>query len=232
VRTDEEDVEIVEDLLDEFPIIRVPALAHVHNLRVRPRDRELYIQGPIDDETGSRFVRSLRWLESLGAPGAPVRVVLETPGGDEDSMFSIHDAIRATACPVEVLAHGAVCSAGVLILACGDRRLVTQSTALMSHESRGEEGELGFRASRDRMKYREWQHRFWCELMARYTPRDARWWLQKTERQAEYWLLGGEAIVAEGLADAVVDRWPTGRPAPFEKRAERRPEPAAAEPAE
>lgn len=195
---------------DQVPMGLAPPLAHVHNLGVDLLQREIRLTDEIEEDTGHWFITNLRELERRSQE--PVRVLLSTPGGDLAAMFSIHDAIRCSPCPVEVMAYGEVCSAGVLLLACGDSRLVTPSTALMSHESHGGEGDLGFRASRDRMKYREWQHRYWSELMGRYTPQDSSWWKTKTERQAEYWLLGGPAIVEAGLADLVVIQWPTGAP--------------------
>lgn len=196
---------------DELDIHPAPSITHLHNTFVLPKSREIYLTEEILDETGSWFVRCVRWLETHGEFGRsftdPIRVVLNTPGGDVESMFAIHDAIRSTPCPVQVIGIGNVCSAGVLLLACGDQRLVTENLVLMSHESHGSEEGLGFRASQDRMKFRKWQHNRWCELMARYTSdieKDAGWWKRKTERQAEYWLLGGQAIVDAGLADFVI----------------------------
>jgi len=194
---------------DDIDVRPAPSLAHVHNLQVIPKWREIYITDAVGEDDGAWFVRCVRWFESQDS-GLPIRLVLSTPGGDVAAMFMIHDAIRSTPCPVQIVAIGEVCSAGVLILACGDDRVVSESTALMSHESVGGEGELGFRASRDRQKFREWQHKYWTELMGRYTPQDAAWWQRKTERQAEYWLLGGQEIVDAGLADSVLKTWPSG----------------------
>jgi ATP-dependent protease ClpP protease subunit len=208
------DPDRTEALLAALPM---PELAQVNALGVDLASRELSLTGMIEEDTGHWFVGVLRYLERH-APGEPVRVLLSTPGGDEAAMFAIHDAIRATSCPVEVLAYGEVCSAGVLLLACGDTRYVLESTALMSHESQGSDEAPGYRASRDRMKYREWQHRYWADLMGRYTPKDARWWLRVTERQAEYWLMGGQAIVEAGLADEVVRTWPAPRSIAARKR--------------
>lgn len=198
---------LLSDDEKDLDVLPAPGLTHVHNLSVMPRWREIHLTGEIEDDTGAWFLRCVRWFEARD-PDQPIRVVLSTPGGDIGSMFLIHDTIRSTPCAIEILAMGEVCSAGVLILACGDRRIVTESTCLMSHESTGGEGELGFRASRDRQKFREWQHEYWAELMGRYTPQDGSWWRTKTERQAEYWLLGGAEIVDAGLADEVCRFWP------------------------
>ncbi len=200
-----------EEGVCQHPLGLAPMLVHTQAMNVDLEQREIYVHSELEEADGPWFVSVLRHLEQRDSQ-APIRIMLNTPGGSVDAMFAIHDAIRATPCPVQVLAYGMVCSAGVLLLACGDERLVTPSTVLMSHESRGGQEELGFRASRDRRKFEDWQHTYWAELMGRYTPRDAGWWSRKTERQAEFWLLGGEVIVGEGLADRVVIRWPLGKP--------------------
>ena len=182
---------------DEVKLNPAPLISHVLNLSVDWERRIVYLDGPIEEHTGPWF-----WLilDHLG-PG-PVSVHLNTPGGEEVAMFAIHDAIRRHG-EVKVVAYGQVCSAGVLLLACAAIRVVTPSTILMSHESTTSQGELGYRAAKDRRKVDDWFHEYWCELMGRYTPNDAKWWKSTTEKKAEFWLLGGEAIVEAGIADRV-----------------------------
>lgn len=193
-------MEILEiDESEDTKLIPAPMLAHIANTGVDWQRRVIYLDGEIGEHTGPWF-----WLvlDRLGT-GDIVEVHLNTPGGDEVSMFAIHDAIRHHGL-VTVKAYGQVCSAGVLLLACAKLRLVTASTILMSHESTTSQGELGYRAAKDRRKVDDWFHEYWCELMGRYTPNDAKWWKATTERKAEYWLLGGEAIVQAGIADSVI----------------------------
>jgi hypothetical protein len=97
-----------------------------------------------------------------------------------------------------------VLSAGVLMLVCGHKRLVTESCILMSHEGTASTMEdLKFSALKDRIKMEEWAQKHWCTLMARYTPFDAQFWKRTSIQKEEYWKLGGEDIVVNGLADAV-----------------------------
>lgn len=191
-------MELLIEESEETKLVPAPMMAHVAELGVDWQERVIYLDGEIGEHTGPWF-----WLVLNRLGPAPVEVHLNTPGGDEVSMFAIHDAIVRHG-GVTVTAYGQVCSAGVLILACGARRQVTQSTILMSHESTSSQGELGYRAAKDRRKVDDWFHEYWCELMGKYTPNDARWWRSTTEKKAEFWLLGGEAIVAAGIADSVV----------------------------
>jgi hypothetical protein len=62
-----------------------------------------------------------------------------------------------------------------------------------------------------RTKYVKWSEQHWSVLMDRYTPaevdgqrRDVAFWFNLGKKQPEWWLLGGAAIVKEGLADALV----------------------------
>ncbi len=183
---------------DETLLIPAPRLSHNLSLGLDWATHTYYMHGAIEDSDGESF-----WQVSDQWKDHQIKLHLSTPGGDVDAMFSIHDAIRRHG-NVEVTAYGQVCSAGVLILACGQRRRVAESLILMSHESVASQGELGYRAAKDRRKADDFQHVYWAELMARYTPQDADWWRRKTERQAEFWLLGGKDIVEAGLADEVL----------------------------
>lgn len=183
-----------EDIL----LDKAPRIAHELNLGIDWGRRIIQLNGTIEDETGPWLWQLLEHFD-----GHAVHIHMNTPGGDVGAMYSIHDAIRRHG-NVTVLAFGECCSAGVLILACAQKRFVTESLIWMSHETTGSPGELGYRASKDRRKVDDFQHMYWAELMARYTPQDEAWWRRKTEKQAEYWLLGGAAIVEAGVADAVV----------------------------
>lgn len=183
---------------EEIALVPAPRLAHELNLGIDWTDRTIHLTDEIDTDTGSWIWQLLeRWA------GEPVSIHMTTPGGDVDSMFQIHDAIRRHGA-VTVTSYGQCCSAGVLILACAHSRLVSECLVWMSHESTAASGELGYRASKDRRKVDDWMHVYWAELMGRYTPRDADWWKRKTERQAEYWLLGGQSVVDAGCADRVI----------------------------
>lgn len=189
---------IFEDEAEEIKLEPAPRLAHELNLGIDWTERIIYLTDEIESDTGAWVWQLLeRWQCQ------PVEIHMSTPGGDVDSMFQIHDAIRRHRC-VTVTAYGQCCSAGVLILACAHKRRVTESLIWMSHESTASGGELGYRAAKDRRKVDDWMHVYWAELMGRYTPQDAGWWQRKTERQAEYWLLGGQAVVDAGCADVVI----------------------------
>lgn len=179
-----------------------PEVHFVHETGVNAKTREIFVSEKIDEEFGGWFVTVLRYLISLDNV-APVTVWLNTQGGDVMSMFTFHDAVRSSPVCIRIIGHGEVCSAGVLMLACGHERLVTESCVLMSHE--GESAIVGrFSEIRERIKLEEWMQAQWATLMARYTPKEAKYWRRLTEKKAEYWVLGGQAIVDDGIADRVL----------------------------
>ena len=98
------------------------------------------------------------------------------------------------------------------MLACGNKRYVTESCILMSHRSQDAmHGNL--EQMEGYLKVVKWQEEHWATLMDRYTPdfvdgrpRDARYWFQLGKKTAEWWITGGDAIVGEGLADAVLGK--------------------------
>jgi ATP-dependent protease ClpP protease subunit len=73
----------------------------------------------------------------------------------------------------------------------------------MSHEPSVSGEELRYSEAKQRRQWTDWIHKRWIELMARHTPQDEAFWKRTTERTAEYWKLGGEDIIAAGLADGI-----------------------------
>ena len=184
-----------------------PELAHIDKMNVDVVSREIYVGGEIEEEFGAWFTCVMSYLERMG--DGPVTIWLNTPGGDVTSMFVFHDLVRATKLHVRVIATGQVCSAGVLMLACCNERLITESCVLMSHRGQGLIGG-DYEALEAQIKYHKWCEEHWAMLMDRYTPetvggqsRDARYWFQLGKKRSQWWVFGGDAIVQEGIADGI-----------------------------
>jgi ATP-dependent Clp protease protease subunit len=189
-----------DDDNDTVNLNPAPRLSHVVNLGVDWARRIIYLDGELESDSGSWFQTMLNYMTDE----SPVELWLNTPGGDVTSMFAIADSIDRHG-QVRIKAYGEVCSAGVLILAAGQKgyRSVAESTVWMSHESTTDGGSQGYRAAKDRRQVDDFLHVHWAKLMAKHTVYTPAWWLKTTEKQAEYWLLGGKAIVEAGMADKV-----------------------------
>ena len=191
--------ELFPDKVDGAPVL-APPLTHLIDLEVYEKSREVFVSGEIDEDFGNWITMVFRRLESQSQE--PITVWINTPGGDVTSMFVFHDIVRSIKSEVLTIGTGQVCSAGVLMLACGNRRLVTESCILMSH--RGEEGMVGkLEELKAQLEVAEWAERHWATLMARYTSKDEKHWFQLGKKSAQWWVLGGQNIIIEGLADGL-----------------------------
>lgn len=179
----------------------VPGLTHTFRDDVDTAAREIFLCGEIVEASGAWFLQSLRFFEKNGE--GPVKIWINSPGGDVSTEFAIHDAIRTSTLEIWTIGVGEVASAAGLLLACGTRRFVTESTVFMAHEPKGYGGDngIGLRAAKDRRAWEDWQHEHWAELMGRYCKGGKTAWKQRVEKGGEFWLLGGAAIIGAGIAD-------------------------------
>ncbi len=187
-----------DEEMEKFEL--APALTHLLALEVYESTREIFITAEIGEEFGGWFAMVMRRLE--GQSTEPIKIWINTPGGDVTGMFLFHDLVRASPCKIITIGLGQVCSAGVLMLACGNYRLVTESCILMSH--RAQEGIVGTLEDIEaQAAVVNWSERHWAELMSRYTSTDKREWFLRGKKTSQWWKKGAEDIIAEGLADDV-----------------------------
>lgn len=207
-RNNADAVELLGDEIEERMVKMVPRpeLAHFMDLHVNTTTREIFVNGEIGEEFGEWFLHVFRYL--LTQSDEAITIWLNTPGGDMESMFVFHDLVRNSPAEVVVIGQGGVASAGCLMLACGHRRLVTESCVLMWHEWSGEFNSGRYSELKERRQFEDWTTNHWFELISKYVKpassqeeRDVSWWRRKTKMKAEWWILGGQAIIEEGFAD-------------------------------
>jgi len=95
--------------------------------------RIVMLHGNVTEETIANATAQLLYFASIGSE--PISLVLSTYGGSVHEMFVLYDTIKFLPCPVYTIALGKLMSAGVLILASGEKgkRLIGQSTRIMMH---------------------------------------------------------------------------------------------------
>lgn len=176
-------------------------LSYMNNLGVFTDRGIIVLSEDIDTDSYSQFLHSFLYLQN-DPQHKKITFIMNTPGGDMTYMFSMYDLIRSSSKPVKIIATGEVCSAGVLLLACAHERVVMENTVLMSHQgSFVSEGKFSEMA--DRMKWIAWMEKTWAKLMAKHAGKTERQWVNLGKKKAEFWVLGGAAIVEAGLADRV-----------------------------
>ena len=83
------------------------------------KTRSILISGEIDKKMAEKVVNQLLMLEAENDD--PIKVFIDSPGGDVDSAYAIFDMIRFVKPKVTMIAMGLAASAGALILLAGDK---------------------------------------------------------------------------------------------------------------
>ena len=78
------------------------------------KTRSILLSGEINKESADKFIKDLLVLE--GESGEPIKVFINSPGGDVDAGFAIYDMVRFVSCPVIMVGMGLIASAASLVL--------------------------------------------------------------------------------------------------------------------
>lgn len=97
--------------------------------------RRIFISDAIDNDSAADAIRKLWYLE-LMAPGKPILLVINSPGGSVDSGYAIWDQIKMITSPVTTLVTGLAASMGsILSLASAPKRaFATPNARFMIHQ--------------------------------------------------------------------------------------------------
>jgi ATP-dependent Clp protease protease subunit len=77
------------------------------------KTRTILLSGEIKKDLAERTIRQLLLLEDMGEE--PIRIFIDSPGGDADAGFAIFDMIRFVRPPVWTIGMGLVASAAAII---------------------------------------------------------------------------------------------------------------------
>ena len=99
------------------------------------KKRRLFFSTAVTDQSAKEAIRKLWYLEHT-APGEPILLVINSPGGSVDSGFAIWDQIHMISSPVTTLVTGLAASMGsVLSLAAAPgKRYATKNARIMIHQ--------------------------------------------------------------------------------------------------
>lgn len=114
------------DALEQFMMAQQP-----------DNSRIVVLHGEVNENMIASVIAQLLHLANLSRD--PISLVVSTYGGSVDEMFSLYDTIKFLPCPVHTIALGKVMSAGVLLLASGEKgkRLIGKSARIMIHPVSG-----------------------------------------------------------------------------------------------
>ena len=98
------------------------------------KTRTILLSGEIKKDLAEKTVRQLLLLEDMGEE--PIRIFIDSPGGDADAGYAIFDMIRFVKPPVWTIGMGLVASAAAIIqlAAPKDRRLGLPNSHYLIHQ--------------------------------------------------------------------------------------------------
>ena len=164
--------------------------------------RSILLSGEVNKELAEKVIRQLLLLESMSDD--PIKVFIDSPGGDVDAGYAIFDMIRFVKPKVFTIGMGLVASAGALILLAAPKaqRLGLPNSHYLIHQPlsgmRGVATEIEIHAKeleRTRVKINE--------LIAKETGQP----LEKVEKDTDrdYWMNADEAKTY-GLLSKVISK--------------------------
>ena len=164
--------------------------------------RTILLSGQVNKELAERVVRQLLLLEAKG--DEPIKIMIDSPGGDVDAGYAIFDMARFVKPEVWMIGMGLVASAGALILLAApkERRIAFPNSHYLIHQPlsglRGVATEIEIHAreiekTRDRIN----------KLIAAETGQPLERVVKDTDR--DYWM-GAEDAVAYGLLSRIVSK--------------------------
>jgi ATP-dependent Clp protease protease subunit len=166
------------------------------------KTRTILLSGEINKELAERTIRQLLLLEDMGDD--PIKIFIDSPGGDADAGYAIFDMIRFVKPPVWTIGMGLVASAAAIILLAApkERRIGLPNSHYLIHQPlsgiRGVATDIEIHA-REIEKLREKINR----LISQETGQDFVQVEKDTDR--DFWMNADEAV-KYGLISRVVEK--------------------------
>jgi ATP-dependent Clp protease protease subunit len=98
-------------------------------------NRRLFFSEDVNQESATEVIRKLWYLELI-APGKPITLMINSPGGSVDAGFAVWDQMRMISSPVTTVVTGLAASMGSILSLCAGRgrRLSTPNARFLIHQ--------------------------------------------------------------------------------------------------
>ncbi|MDX9916358.1 MAG: ATP-dependent Clp protease proteolytic subunit, partial [Sphaerochaeta sp.] len=98
------------------------------------KTRSILLSGEIDKESADTIIKQLLVLD--GESCEPIKLFINSPGGDVDAGYAIFDMVRFIKSPVTMIGMGLVASAAVLVLLAvpAKRRIGLPNSTYLIHQ--------------------------------------------------------------------------------------------------
>lgn len=166
-------------------------------------ERIVFLGRPIDDDVANVVIAQLLHLEAE-APERDVSLYINSPGGDMNALFAIHDTMSFLRPDVSTICVGQAASAAAVLLAAGakGKRYTLPNSRILIHQphggAQGQSSDIEIQV-RDMVEMRERM----VTILAEATGQDRERILADIDRD---YILRGDAAVEYGLVDHVVHK--------------------------
>lgn len=115
------------------------------------KERIIIMGTPINDQIANLIVAQLLWLASEDS-SKPIRMYINSPGGQVYSGMAIYDTMQQVECPVSTVAVGFTASFGTILLAAGTKgmRYALPNATIHLHQplggARGQASDIAIQA--------------------------------------------------------------------------------------
>ena len=115
------------------------------------KDRIIFVDGEIHDETADLIVAQLLYLESEN-PDKDINMYINSPGGSVTAGLAIYDTMQYVKCDIQTICMGQAASMGAILLAGGTKgkRYALPSSRVMIHQpwggAQGQETDIAIQA--------------------------------------------------------------------------------------
>lgn len=115
------------------------------------KDRIIFVDGEIRDETADLVVAQLLFLESEN-PDKDISMYINSPGGSVTAGLAIYDTMQYVKCDIQTICMGQAASMGAILLAGGTqgKRYALPSSRVMIHQpwggAEGQESDIAIQA--------------------------------------------------------------------------------------
>lgn len=189
-------------------------LDYLYEYDVDLEARLVYFIGEVDEKTVAKTIKSLYHIDHLNKDSENPRIGLyiNSDGGSVEDSFALYDCIQGLDSRIYTIGTGMVCSAALLILACGTERYATENCWCMAHQAlSGVSGNEAVVMANAKQFIQFEQQRY--RLLARHTKWTAEEWRAREKEKGEVWMPPRE-MLRSGLVDKVLP----GKSTPVPKR--------------
>jgi ATP-dependent Clp protease, protease subunit len=98
-------------------------------------NRRIFFSEDVNQESSTLAIRKLWYLDAI-APGKPITLVINSPGGSVDAGFAVWDQIKMLSSPVTTLVTGLAASMGSVLSLCAakGRRFASPNARFLIHQ--------------------------------------------------------------------------------------------------